>query len=67
MQEFVPLHAVDEAWAAKLEEQACAWKAARSERRSATDSGVLVIRRSRRTYGTAYRPLDEQSARVNSS
>ena len=54
MQEIVPLHAVDEACAAKLEQQARAWKAARSERRSATDSGVLVIHRPRRTQGTAH-------------
>ena len=38
------MSAVGEAWAANLEQQVGAWKAARSERTSATEAGVLVVR-----------------------
>ncbi len=56
MQEMMPPHvrqAVDEAWVASLEQQARVWRAARSERKSATDSGVLVIHRPSRTCNRA--------------
>lgn len=48
MQEILPPHveqAINEAWAVTLEQQAAAWKAARSESRSVTEAGVFVIRR----------------------
>jgi len=53
MQQILPPHvrqAVDEAWAAKLEQQAYARKEARLERKSATDTRVPVIRRPRTAY-----------------
>ena len=37
------MSAVGEAWASNLEQQVGAWKAARSERTSATEAGVLVV------------------------
>ncbi len=49
MQEILPPHvqqAIDEAWTVNLEQQAAAWKAARSERRSVNEAGVFVVRRS---------------------
>jgi hypothetical protein len=51
MQEVLAGHALEEAWAANLEQQVCAWKAARSGRTSATEAGVLVVRRPRRGIG----------------
>jgi hypothetical protein len=62
MQEILPPHArQEEAWAANLEQQLCAWKAARSERRSATETGVAVVRRPRRsTYDAAVRVTDRR-------
>ena len=48
MQEILPPHvqqAIDEAWAVNLEQQAAAWKAVRSERKSVNDGGVFVVRR----------------------
>lgn len=38
-------HAVEEAWAVRLTQQADAWKRARAGQRTATETGVLVIRR----------------------
>ena len=39
------VHQTEEGWAAKLQLQIHAWSAGRSERRSLTESGVLVVRR----------------------
>ena len=48
----LPRHIVERferRWAKKLEQQARAWKSARSESRSLTDQGVPVIRRAQRS------------------
>ena len=47
MQEVLPPHvqeAIDEAWAANLEQQAVAWRAARPGR-SVNEAGVFIVRR----------------------
>ena len=52
MQQNLPPHvrqAVDEAWASRLAQQAGAWKSTRAGRTGATDTGVIVIRRPKRT------------------
>jgi hypothetical protein len=51
-QRNLPRHVVDRferRWAQKLQEQARAWKGARAEERSATETGVPVVRRAKRT------------------
>ena len=53
MQQDLPPHvrqAVEEAWATRLARQAVAWKSMRTER-SATDTGIVVIRRPKRASG----------------
>jgi len=39
---------VERRWTQKLQQQALAWKGARSDTRTVTDSGVPVIRRAKR-------------------
>ena len=51
MHELLPPHvrqALDEAWAAKLEEQANVWRNTRAERQCVSTAGILVVRRSKR-------------------
>gem|GEM_PF-3991856 len=51
MHQLLPPHvreALDEAWAAKLEEQANVWKNTRSERRSVLSTAIVVVRRPKR-------------------
>jgi len=65
MQEFLPPHvqqAIDEAWAVNLEQQAEAWKVARSRQRTVNSVGVLVVRRPARR--SLFRPLSERSVKT---
>jgi hypothetical protein len=39
---------VERRWVQKLQQQAIAWKGARSDTRTMTDSGVPVVRRAKR-------------------
>ena len=53
MDHLLPPHvrqALDEAWAAKLEEQANVWKNTRAQRQSLI-AGIVVVRRSKRGHG----------------
>ena len=43
------LEKVERRWAQKLEQQALAWKDTRSDTRTATATGVQVVRRTKRT------------------
>jgi hypothetical protein len=58
-QSKLPRHVVDRferRWAQQLEKQAHAWKDARADARSVTDSGVPVVRRGKRVRLPERRP-----------
>ncbi len=57
-QSKLPRHIVERferRWAQQLEQQAQSWKGARADTRSATESGVPVVRRSKRARGAERR------------